>query len=128
MQQQQYCLRWNNYQTNLTAVFDQLLRNEAFVDVTLSTDEGHALKCHKVVLSACSSYFASLLADNQSGHPVVNVVRTPGNAVFKIQGVSKVLTFLRRPYTLSWERILGCKVKSRLSQKFHRILRPCDNR
>ena len=67
---QQYCLRWNNYQTNLTAVFDQLLQKESFVDVTLTTDEGHAVKCHKVVLSACSSYFASLLADNPSRHPV----------------------------------------------------------
>lgn len=70
-QQQQYCLRWNNYQTNLTAVFDQLLQHEAFVDVTLSTDEGHALKCHKVVLSACSGYFQSLLTDNASGHPII---------------------------------------------------------
>lgn len=52
----QYCLRWNNYQTNLTAVFDQLLQNEFFVDVTLTT-EGRSLKCHKVVLSACSPYF-----------------------------------------------------------------------
>ena len=46
--QQQYCLRWNNYQSNLTTVFDELLRRESFVDVTLSTDEGHAVKCHKV--------------------------------------------------------------------------------
>ena len=47
-EQQQYCLRWNNYQSNLTTVFDELLRRESFVDVTLSTDEGHAVKCHKV--------------------------------------------------------------------------------
>ena len=47
-EQQQFCLRWNNYQSNLTTVFDELLRRESFVDVTLSTDEGHAVKCHKV--------------------------------------------------------------------------------
>ncbi len=45
--EQSLCLRWNNYQSNLTAVFDQLLQTEHFVDVTLST-EGRALKCHKV--------------------------------------------------------------------------------
>ena len=44
---QQYCLRWNNYQSNLTLVFDQLLQNEAFVDVTLTTG-GRSIKCHKV--------------------------------------------------------------------------------
>ena len=54
---QQFCLRWNDYQTNLTNVFDQLLQTESFVDVTLTTDEGQSVKCHKVVLSACSPYF-----------------------------------------------------------------------
>lgn len=44
---QQFFLRWNNYQNNLCSVFDRLLQNEDFVDVTLTT-EGKALKCHKV--------------------------------------------------------------------------------
>ncbi|ODM95368.1 Protein bric-a-brac 2 [Orchesella cincta] len=46
---QQYCLRWNNYQNNLTNVFDQLLQSEAFVDVTLACD-GHSLKAHKMAV------------------------------------------------------------------------------
>lgn len=29
------------------------------------------LKCHKVVLSACSPYFQTLLAENPSTHPIV---------------------------------------------------------
>lgn len=68
--QQHYCLKWNNYQTNLTSVFDHLLQTEAFVDVTL-TSEGQVIKCHKVVLSACSPYFQSLLSGNPSQHPIV---------------------------------------------------------
>jgi len=68
---QQFCLRWNNYQANLTLVFDQLLQNESFVDVTLSTDEGQSLKCHKVVLSACSPYFQQLFIENPCQHPIV---------------------------------------------------------
>ena len=35
---QQYCLRWNNHQHNLLSVFEDLLHNEAFVDVTLACD------------------------------------------------------------------------------------------
>jgi hypothetical protein len=68
---QQFCLKWNNYQANLTSVFDQLLQSESFVDVTLTTDEGHSLKCHKVVLSACSPYFQKLFEDNPCQHPIV---------------------------------------------------------
>jgi len=68
--QQQYCLRWNNYQNNLTNVFDQLLQSEAFVDVTLACD-GHYLKAHKMVLSACSPYFQTLFFDNPCTHPIV---------------------------------------------------------
>lgn len=67
---QQFCLRWNNYQTNLTNVFDQLLQSESFVDVTLACD-GHSVKAHKMVLSACSPYFQSLFFENPCQHPIV---------------------------------------------------------
>ncbi|KAK9893089.1 hypothetical protein WA026_023713 [Henosepilachna vigintioctopunctata] len=67
---QQFCLRWNNYQTNLTNVFDQLLQSESFVDVTLACD-GQSLKAHKMVLSACSPYFQTLFCENPCQHPIV---------------------------------------------------------
>lgn len=67
---QQFCLRWNNYQSNLTNVFDQLLQSESFVDVTLACD-GHSVKAHKMVLSACSPYFQSLFFENPCQHPIV---------------------------------------------------------
>ena len=75
----QFCLKWNNYQVgralprlpsvltwphcfqaSLTNAFKSLLENEDFVDVTLSAG-GKTLRAHKVVLSACSSYFKQLL-------------------------------------------------------------------
>ncbi|KAF7265656.1 hypothetical protein GWI33_020943 [Rhynchophorus ferrugineus] len=67
---QQFCLRWNNYQNNLTNVFDQLLQSESFVDVTLACD-GHSVKAHKMVLSACSPYFQALFFENPCQHPIV---------------------------------------------------------
>jgi hypothetical protein len=54
----------------LTSVFDQLLQNETFVDVTLAAD-GHAIKAHRMVLSACSPYFQHLFFDNPCQHPIV---------------------------------------------------------
>ena len=47
-------------QASLTNAFKSLLENEDFVDVTLSAG-GKTLRAHKVVLSACSSYFKQLL-------------------------------------------------------------------
>ena len=67
---QQYCLRWNNHQHNLFSVFEDLLNQEAFVDVTLACD-GLQLKAHKMVLSACSPYFQSMLYNTPDRHPIV---------------------------------------------------------
>jgi len=70
MADQLFCLRWNNHQSNLLSVFDQLLQVEAFCDVTLAV-EGASLKCHKMVLAACSSYFQNLFMENTCKHPIV---------------------------------------------------------
>ncbi|XP_057380066.1 LOW QUALITY PROTEIN: broad-complex core protein isoforms 1/2/3/4/5-like [Daphnia carinata] len=67
---QQYCLRWNNHRSNLLTVFEQLLQTEAFTDVTLAVG-GTSIKCHKMVLAACSSYFQSLFLENACPHPIV---------------------------------------------------------
>ncbi|KRG04319.1 uncharacterized protein Dmoj_GI20175, isoform Q [Drosophila mojavensis] len=66
---QQFCLRWNNHQSTLISVFDTLLENETLVDCTLAA-EGKFLKAHKVVLSACSPYFATLLQEQYDKHPI----------------------------------------------------------
>ena len=67
----QFCLKWNNYQASLTSAFKNLLEEEDFVDVTLSA-ESQTLKAHKVVLSACSPYFRELLKGiNPWQHPVL---------------------------------------------------------
>lgn len=67
---QAFCLRWNNYQSNLTSSFDHLLQTQLFVDVTIACD-GQTLKAHKVVLSACSPYFQSLFVENPCQHPII---------------------------------------------------------
>lgn len=66
---QQFCLRWNNHQSTLISVFDTLLENGTLVDCTLAA-EGKFLKAHKVVLSACSPYFAALLSQQYDKHPI----------------------------------------------------------
>ncbi|XP_023219642.1 protein tramtrack, beta isoform-like isoform X2 [Centruroides sculpturatus] len=70
MGSEQFYVKWNNHQPNMIAVFDQLLTNETFVDVTLAC-EGVRLKAHKIILSACSSFFQNLFLENPCKHPIV---------------------------------------------------------
>ncbi|XP_046598001.1 protein bric-a-brac 2 isoform X3 [Neodiprion lecontei] len=68
--QQQFCLRWNNFQANITSQFEALRDDEDFVDVTFACD-GRRLQAHKVVLSACSPYFKELFKTNPCKHPII---------------------------------------------------------
>lgn len=70
MDPQMFCLRWNNHRNNLLTVLDHLLQTEAFCDVTLACDNT-SIKCHKMILSACSSYFQTLFMENSCEHPIV---------------------------------------------------------
>lgn len=70
IQEQQFCLRWNNYHSNLSNVFDQLFQAESFVDVTLIS-EGRPIKAHKMVLAASSPYFQTIFQETPCKHPVV---------------------------------------------------------
>ena len=56
---QQFSLRWNNYLHHITEAFDSLREDENLVDVTLCC-EGRKIKAHKMLISACSSYFREI--------------------------------------------------------------------
>lgn len=58
--EQHYSLRWNDYTVKIVTAFQSLRDEEDFVDVTVACD-GHHYSAHKMVLSACSPYFRSLL-------------------------------------------------------------------
>ncbi|CAH1961784.1 unnamed protein product [Acanthoscelides obtectus] len=68
--EQQYSLRWNDFHSSILSSFRHLRDAEDFVDVTLACD-GCSFTAHKVVLSACSPYFRSLLKANPCQHPIV---------------------------------------------------------
>ncbi|XP_023247907.1 protein jim lovell-like isoform X1 [Copidosoma floridanum] len=67
---QQFSLRWNNYLKHITSAFDTLRTDEDLVDVTLSC-EGKRIRAHKMLLSACSTYFRDLFKENPCQHPVI---------------------------------------------------------
>lgn len=53
-------LRWHNYSDSVTSALESLRYDEDFLDVTLACD-GHTVRAHKLVLSACSAYFRKVL-------------------------------------------------------------------
>ncbi|XP_031633787.1 protein abrupt isoform X4 [Contarinia nasturtii] len=68
--EQQYALKWNDFQSSILSSFRHLRDEEDFVDVTLACDI-RSFTAHKVVLSACSPYFRKLLKANPCEHPIV---------------------------------------------------------
>ena len=74
--QQQFCLRWNDFQTNMVASFKHLRDEKSFCDVTLACD-GQSTKAHKMILSACSPYFKALLEENPAKHPIIILKDVP---------------------------------------------------
>ena len=55
-----FCLRWNDFESNLSSAFRELRDDADFFDVTLATDEDE-VKAHKVVLSACSPHLKQVI-------------------------------------------------------------------
>jgi len=55
-----YCLRWNDYRSNISLAFQELRSSSDFCDVTLATDEAE-FQAHRVILSACSPHLRDLL-------------------------------------------------------------------
>ena len=87
MQPQKLCLKWNNHTTNLLTVLGGFQQADILVDVTISC-EGHNIKAHKMVLSACSPYFQSIFLDNPCKHPVVII-----NGI-KYEDITAILNFM----------------------------------
>ena len=64
---EKFCLKWNDFQENLKASFDQLREGNDFSDVTLVCDDGE-VEAHKLVLSLCSPFFKRLLLKVKHPH------------------------------------------------------------
>lgn len=65
-----FSLRWNNYINHITYAFESLRSHEDLVDVTLCC-EGRKIRAHKILLSACSTYFKDVFKENPCQHPVI---------------------------------------------------------
>ena len=68
---EKFCLKWNDFDSNVSKSFG-LLRNEDYLhDVTLVGDDNNQVSAHKLVLSACSEYFKNIFKNNKHTHPLL---------------------------------------------------------
>jgi len=70
MTTEKFCLRWNDFETNISSAFRELRDDKDFFDVTLACDDDQ-MQAHKVILSACSPFFRNILRRNPHQHPLL---------------------------------------------------------
>merc|ERR1711884_778015 len=68
---EKFCLKWNDFQSTVSQSFSILRKEEDFFDVTLVTDDEIQMSAHKLVLSACSSFFKNILKKNPHPNPLI---------------------------------------------------------
>jgi len=66
-----FCLRWNDFETNISSAFKELKNDQDFFDITLACAGEKQVQAHKVILSACSPFFKTILKKNPHQHPLV---------------------------------------------------------
>jgi len=67
---EKFCLKWNDFERNISSSFQDIKNDEDFLDVTIACDDNQ-IRAHKLVLSACSPFFRSFLKKNPHQHPLL---------------------------------------------------------
>jgi len=67
---EKFCLRWNDFESNISLAFRDIREEKDFFDCTLSCGFSQ-IQAHKLILSACSPFFRSILKQNPHQHPLL---------------------------------------------------------
>ena len=70
MGSEKFCLRWNDFESNISSSFSELRNDKDFFDVTLSCDD-EQIQAHKLIISACSPFFRNVLRRNPHQNPLI---------------------------------------------------------
>lgn len=67
---EKFCLRWNDFESNISGAFRELREDKDFFDITIACEDDQ-VDAHKVILSACSPFFKGVLKKNKHQHPLL---------------------------------------------------------
>ena len=70
MTAEKLCLKWNDFEANISRGILELKDDKDFCDVTLACEDDQ-ISAHKVILSACSPFFCTVLRRNSHPHPLL---------------------------------------------------------
>ena len=68
---EKYCLKWNDFHSNIGKSFKSLRYEDDLFDVTLVSDDHSQVSAHRLVLSSCSEYFKNIFKHNKHSHPLL---------------------------------------------------------
>jgi len=67
---EKFCLRWNDFESNLSGAFSEIREAGEQFDMTLACEDSQ-IETHKLLLTACSPVFRSLLRNTSHPHPLL---------------------------------------------------------
>ena len=73
---EKFSLKWNDFESNISSAFSELREEKELFDVTLVCEDNQ-IEAHKVVISACSPFFRSILKKTQHSHPLLYLRGVP---------------------------------------------------
>ena len=71
MNQEKFNLTWHSYTDHLREMLNDMMSSDELTDVTLVSEDKKKFRAHKVVLSASSSVFKSIISDTNLFSPII---------------------------------------------------------
>jgi len=67
---EKFCLRWNDFESNISNAIREIREDKDLFDCTLSCGTKQ-VQAHKLILSACSPFFKAVFKQNPHNHPLL---------------------------------------------------------
>ena len=68
---EKFCLKWNDFRNNIESTYKEFRENPEFSDVTLLCGDNQQIEVHRIILTACSPFFSSVLEMSKHSHPII---------------------------------------------------------